>query len=108
MEVAEHDRVVWTDDDFAHPGDWLATLNADYERQGPTTEIPVFVGTDPLARLFEPAYAIGGTGAVFAGGIVWGRGRLRARRSSGRTRRVPRRPPSDRQRRTGPSRSTST
>jgi len=72
MEVAEHDRVVWTDDDFAHPGDWLATLNADYERQGPTTEIPVFVGTDPLARLFEPAYAIGGTGAVFAGGIVWG------------------------------------
>ncbi|EMA66742.1 glycosyl transferase [Halorubrum kocurii JCM 14978] len=72
MEAAGHDRIVWTDDDFAHPDDWLATLNADYERQGPTTEIPVFVGKDPLARLFEPAYAIGGTAAVFAGGIAWG------------------------------------
>jgi hypothetical protein len=72
MAAADHDRIVWTDDDFAHPDDWLATLNADYERQGPTTEVPVFVGRDPLARLFEPAYAIGGTAAVFAGGIAWG------------------------------------
>ncbi|WP_128903809.1 glycosyltransferase family 2 protein [Halorubrum amylolyticum] len=72
MEAAEHHRIVWTDDDFAHPDDWLATLDADYERQGPTTEVPVFVGEDPLARLFEPAYAIGGTAAVFAGGIAWG------------------------------------
>ncbi|WP_123620329.1 glycosyltransferase [Halorubrum sp. CSM-61] len=72
MEAAANDRIAWTDDDFAHPDDWLATLEADYERQGPTTEIPVFVGTDPLARLFEPAYAIGGTAAVFAGGIAWG------------------------------------
>ncbi|MGQ3329169.1 glycosyltransferase [Halorubrum sp. FL23] len=72
MEAADRDRLLWTDDDFAHPDDWLATLNADYERQGPTTEIPVFVGEDPLARLFEPAYAIGGTAAVFAGGIAWG------------------------------------
>jgi hypothetical protein len=72
MAAADHDRIVWTDDDFAHPDDWLATLGADYERRGPTTEVPVFVGRDPLARLFEPAYAIGGTAAVFAGGIVWG------------------------------------
>jgi len=72
MEAAAHDRIVWTDDDFAHPDDWLATLIADYERQGPTTEIPVFVGRDPLARLFEPAYALGGTAAVSAGGIAWG------------------------------------
>lgn len=72
MEAAERDRIVWTDDDFAHPDDWLATLAADYERRGPTTEVPVFVGKDPLARLFEPAYAIGGTAAVSAGGIVWG------------------------------------
>ena len=72
MEAAAHDRIVWTDDDFAHPDDWLATLNADYERRGPTTEVPVFVGKDPLSRLFEPAYAIGGTAAVFAGGIAWG------------------------------------
>ncbi|WP_050032647.1 glycosyltransferase [Halorubrum halophilum] len=72
MEAAAHDRIVWTDDDFAHPDHWLATLNADYERQGPTTEIPVFVGKDPLARLLEPAYALGGTAAVSAGGIAWG------------------------------------
>ncbi|EMA66559.1 hypothetical protein C461_10978 [Halorubrum aidingense JCM 13560] len=72
MAAATNDRIVWTDDDFRHPDDWLATLAADYERQGPTTEIPVFVGLDPLARLFEPAYAIGGTAAVAAGGIAWG------------------------------------
>jgi len=72
MGAADHDRIVWTDDDFAHPDGWLATLNADYERQGPTTEIPVFVGRDPLARLFEPAYALGGTAAVSAGEIAWG------------------------------------
>lgn len=31
MEAARHDRLVWTDDDFHHPPDWLATLSADYE-----------------------------------------------------------------------------
>ncbi len=28
MEAARHDRLVWTDDDFHHPPDWLATRNA--------------------------------------------------------------------------------
>ncbi|GAA0530376.1 hypothetical protein GCM10008994_01200 [Halorubrum ejinorense] len=72
MEAAANDRIAWTDDDFRHPPEWLATLDADYDRQGPTTEIPVFVGRDPLARLFEPAYVIGGTLAVFAAGVAWG------------------------------------
>jgi hypothetical protein len=72
MEAAARDRVVWTDDDFHHPPEWLATLNADYERQGPTTEIPVFVGADPLGRFLEPAYVIGGTLPVSRGGIAWG------------------------------------
>jgi hypothetical protein len=72
MEAAANDRIAWTDDDFRHPSDWLATLAADYERRGPTTEVPVFVGRDPLARLFEPAYVIGGTLAVFATGVAWG------------------------------------
>ena len=72
METAANDRIAWTDDDFHHSPDWLAALEADYERRGPTTEVPVFVGSDPLARLFEPAYAIGGTLAVSAGGIAWG------------------------------------
>ncbi len=74
MEAAERDRIVWTDDDFRHPPGWLAGLNADYERQGPTTEVPVFVGTDPLGRFFEPAYVIGGTLPVSRGGIAWGGG----------------------------------
>ena len=72
MEAAANDRIAWTDDDFHHPSDWLATLDADYDRRGPTTEVPVFVGRDPLARLFEPAYVIGGTLAVFAAGVAWG------------------------------------
>ncbi|MDB2240117.1 glycosyltransferase [Halorubrum ezzemoulense] len=72
MTAAANDRIAWTDDDFRHPPDWLATLDADYDRQGPTTEVPVFVGLDPLARLFESAYVIGGTLAVFAAGVAWG------------------------------------
>ena len=72
MRTASHDRIVWTDDDFRHPPDWLDALHADYDRQGPTTELPVFVGLDPLARLLEPAYAVGGTAAVAVGGIAWG------------------------------------
>ena len=72
MEAAGHDRIVWTDDDFRHPKGWLAELNADYDRQGPTTEVPVFVGADPLGRLFEPAYVIGGTLPLSRGGIAWG------------------------------------
>jgi len=72
MEAAASDRLLWTDDDFRHPPGWLATLDADYEHRGPTTEVPVFVGRDPLARLFEPAYVIGGTLAVFAAGVAWG------------------------------------
>ncbi|MDZ5812764.1 glycosyltransferase [Halorubrum sp. AD140] len=71
-EAASHDRIVWTDDDFHHPPTWLAELNTDYERRGPTTEVPVFVGRDPLGRLFEPAYVIGGTLAVSRGGLAWG------------------------------------
>jgi hypothetical protein len=72
MEAAANDRIAWTDDDFRHPPDWLATLDADYDRRGPTTEVPVFVGADPLGRLFEPAYVVGGTLAVFAAGVAWG------------------------------------
>ena len=72
MEAAARDRIVWTDDDFRHPPGWLADLSADYERQGPTTEIPVFVGADPLGRFLEPAYVIGGTVPLSRGGIAWG------------------------------------
>jgi glycosyltransferase involved in cell wall biosynthesis len=72
MEAAAHDRIVWTDDDFRHPPGWLARLDADYERQGPTTEIPVFVGADPFGRFLEPGYVIGGTLGLSRGGTAWG------------------------------------
>ena len=29
MEAARHDCLVWTDDDFHHPPDWLAILSVD-------------------------------------------------------------------------------
>lgn len=72
MEAARHDRLVWTDDDFHHPSDWLAGLRADYERHGPTSEVPVFVGCDPLAVLFEPIYVLNGTLGVSLADIPWG------------------------------------
>ena len=71
MEAAAHERVVWTDDDFHHPPDWLATLHEDYAARGPVTELPFFVGADPLSRLLEPTYALGGTLGVYAGDRAW-------------------------------------
>ncbi|AUX10091.1 glycosyl transferase family 2 [Halalkaliarchaeum desulfuricum] len=71
MEVARHERIVWTDDDFHHPDDWLETLSTDYDRHGPTTEVPFFVGGDPLSTLFEPQYVLGGTAGVYFGDVAW-------------------------------------
>jgi len=72
MEAARHDRIVWTDDDFYHPPDWLAQLQADYDRQGPTTELPFFVGQDLLSKLLEPAYVMGATLGLGLVGVPWG------------------------------------
>ena len=72
MRAATHDRIVWTDDDFEHPSDWLARLHDDYEANGPVTELPFFVGRDPLSILLEPMYAIGGTLGVYVDDIAWG------------------------------------
>jgi len=72
MEAATHDRLVWTDDDFHHPPAWLAALQADYERQGPTTELPVFEGRDPLSVLLEPMYVMGATAGLRLLGKPWG------------------------------------
>jgi glycosyltransferase involved in cell wall biosynthesis len=74
MRAASHDRFVWTDDDFHHPPDWLAGLHADYEEHGPVSELPFFVGRDPLSLLLEPVYALGGTLGAYASGKAWGGG----------------------------------
>ena len=72
MEAAQYDRLVWTDDDFHHPDDWLTRLHEDYDQNGPTTELPFFVGQDPLSVLLEPLYAVAGTAGTYAGDIAWG------------------------------------
>lgn len=72
METASHDRLVWTDDDFHHPPDWLETFNADYERHGPVSEVPYFVGRDPLSVLWEPLYASCASLGIYLGNKIWG------------------------------------
>ncbi len=72
METARHDRIVWTDDDFYHPPDWLRGLHADYDRHGPVSELPFFVGRDSLSLFLEPIYALGGTLGVYTSARAWG------------------------------------
>jgi len=72
MAAARHDRLVWTDDDFHHPPEWLDELRSDYERRGPVTEPPVFEGRDPLSIALEPLYAIVGTASTVDVGVAWG------------------------------------
>ena len=72
MAAARHNRLVWTDDDFHHPPDWLATLNADYEKHGPVSKVPYFVGRDPLSVLLEPLYASAGSLSIYRDNRIWG------------------------------------
>jgi len=72
MEDACHNRLVWTDDDFHHPPEWLADLQVDYDRQGPTTEVPFFIGRDPLSTLLEPMYMMGATAGLTLINKPWG------------------------------------
>lgn len=72
MEAARHDRLVWSDDDFHHPPDWLDTLGQDYDEHGPVSETPYFVGTDPLSMLLEPMYASGGSLPIAVLDRIWG------------------------------------
>jgi len=72
MERARHDRLVWTDDDFEHPPDWLDQLSADYDRHGPVSEVPFFRGRDALSVLLEPTNVFGGTLTTWAADIPWG------------------------------------
>ncbi len=72
MEAARHDRLVWTDDDFHHPPDWLATFNADYEDHGPVGEVPYFLGRDPLSLVLEPLFASGASLGIHLRNQIWG------------------------------------
>jgi glycosyltransferase involved in cell wall biosynthesis len=72
MEAARYDRLVWTDDDFYHPPDWLATFSADYADHGPVGEVPYFVGQDPLSVVLEPLYASGASLGIHLRNQIWG------------------------------------
>ncbi|MFD1640429.1 glycosyltransferase [Halohasta litorea] len=72
MAAADNERLVWTDDDFHHPPEWLEDLQEDYDRQGPTTEVPYFVGRDPLSKLLEPMYMMGATAGLTLIDKPWG------------------------------------
>jgi glycosyltransferase involved in cell wall biosynthesis len=72
MEAAAHDRLVWTDDDFHHPPQWLSELHDAYDRHGPVSELYFFVGNDPLSLLLEPIYATGGTLGTHLNDKAWG------------------------------------
>lgn len=72
MDAASHERLVWTDDDFHHPPDWLETLTADYDRHGPVSEVPYFIGEDPLAVLIEPLLASTGSLGIYLLDQIWG------------------------------------
>ncbi|SDF77581.1 Glycosyltransferase, catalytic subunit of cellulose synthase and poly-beta-1,6-N-acetylglucosamine synthase [Halorubrum xinjiangense] len=72
MDKATHDRIVWTDDDFHHPSDWLAAFHEAYDEKGPVSELYFFVGSDVLSTLLEPIYAIGGTLGTYANNKPWG------------------------------------
>ncbi|MEA1930386.1 MAG: glycosyltransferase [Euryarchaeota archaeon] len=72
MAAADNERLVWTDDDFHHPPEWLGDLQEDYDRQGPTTEMPYFVGRDPLSKLLEPMYMMGATAGLTLIDKPWG------------------------------------
>jgi len=71
MKTAEVDRIIWTDDDFHHGPDWLATLTADHERHGPVSEVSYFFGRDPLAVLL-PMLASAGTLGIYLLNQIWG------------------------------------
>ena len=51
---------------------WLATLSADYETYGPVSEVPYFVGRDPLSVLLEPLYASAGSLSIYRDNRIWG------------------------------------
>lgn len=72
LRAARNDLFVLTDDDFHHPPDWLDGMVADYADHGPSSELPVFVGSDPLAVVLEPAFQLLGTVGVLAEQYPWG------------------------------------
>ncbi|PSH00637.1 MAG: glycosyl transferase, partial [Nanohaloarchaea archaeon SW_7_46_7] len=57
MKASKNNRVVWTDDDFKHPDNWLEQMHRDCDRYGGVSELPFFTGNNPLTILNEPIYA---------------------------------------------------
>jgi hypothetical protein len=57
MKASENNRVVWTDDDYKHPDNWLEKMNQDCNHYGAVSELPFFTGKNFLTVVSEPIYA---------------------------------------------------
>lgn len=71
LEHASHDRLIWTDDDFRHGDDWLATMKNLGEQHGAVSGIPVFISDEWPWVLFEPAAAIFGSLQFYTRNRPW-------------------------------------
>jgi glycosyltransferase involved in cell wall biosynthesis len=71
LEHASHDRLIWTDDDFRHGDDWLATMKNLGEQYGAVSGIPVFISDEWPWLLFEPAAAIFGSLQFYTRNRPW-------------------------------------
>jgi glycosyltransferase involved in cell wall biosynthesis len=71
IERASHERIVCTDDDFAHGDGWLDEVKALGARHGTVSTVPVFVSDGWLWKLLEPMLMIGSLALYLRNG-VWG------------------------------------
>lgn len=58
MKKAENNRVVWTDADFHHPENWIDQMHENCNKYGAVSELPFFIGKNPLSIISEPIYAL--------------------------------------------------
>lgn len=75
LERAGRDRLVCTDADFEHGGDWLATVRRRLARvpEGHVlSAAPVVVSEGPVGKLLEPSSVVGVAKTVRFDGGVWG------------------------------------
>jgi hypothetical protein len=74
LEQASPDqhRIIWTDADFAHGEDWLATMKSLGEQHGAVSGVPVFVSDGWAWQFREPVSVVFGSLAICADNGAWG------------------------------------
>ena len=75
LERATHDRLVCTDADFEHGGEWVDTVRRRLARVPDghvLSTVPVLTSEGPLGKLLEPSSVVGVTRSVRFDTGVWG------------------------------------